>query len=228
MATVYALPPQAEAKPGSMSVSVMGHPSRQHFIDLLLPQLPGAEVVLDRIGDRWDTGRRALLAHVGTGSEWSLIVQDDALLCRDFLPAAQKAAQAAGERPVSLYIGSLRPHQRTIRPALKEARKTRTPWIACRGPYWGVGLVIPTAHIPDLVAWSDKLRNIHNYDRRIERWYTRQRIACWYTVPSLVDHRPVAENPSLVKGRDGDRRAHYFARNPSRIDWTRPPLEIRR
>lgn len=210
-----------------ISVSIMAHPSRRAFVDALLPQLPGAEVVYDTCGDRWDTGRRSLLAHVGTGSDWALTVQDDALLCRNFLPGVERAIKSVpGDHPVSLYIGSVRPHQQTIAPAVREARRTRTPWLVTAGPYWGVAILVPTAHIPEIVEWGDRHPAIRNYDRRIEAFYTARNIDCWYALPSLVDHRPVDENPSLIKGRNGNRRAHYFIgpRSPLAINWRKPPL----
>lgn len=211
----------------SLGVAVMGHPMRQHFIDALLRQLPDAAVVLDQRGDRWDTGRRSLLAFDPAATH-HLVIQDDAIPCRDLVTVTERAVKAAGEHPVSLYTGKVRPHELTVTAAVIEARRRRTPWIAGRGPYWGVGLVIPTAHIPELVEFCDRLQAVRNYDRRIEAFYTRKRIDCWYTVPSLVDHRPVAENPSLVAGRTANRRAHTFLgrRSGTGIDWKREPVRI--
>src|SRR5690606_24139198 len=100
----------------------MAHPKREHFVRELQGALPEAEVVWDEKNDRWDNGRRSLLAHVGTGSDFALVVQDDAIVCRNLAAAAAEAAQAAGERPVILYTGSLRPHQRTLKPAVARAQ----------------------------------------------------------------------------------------------------------
>lgn len=208
----------------SLSVAVMGHPARQRFIDDLMPQLPGATLVLDTKNDRHDTGRRALLAGGRAGHH--LVVQDDAILCRDFLAGARLVAKAAGVRPVSLYTGNVRPHQHRVAPAVAQARRDGIPWLEMEGPWWGVAIILPTADIPELVQWYDERTGVANYDRRISRWYVSQGIKCLYTVPSLVDHRPVAENPSLVEARSGDRRAHYFiggGDSPLEIDWLRKP-----
>lgn len=211
-----------------LSVALMGHPKRRAFIDQLLPKLPGAEVVLDEKNDRWDTGRRSLLAF-DPAAAFHLVVQDDAVLSKDFVRACEVVAGAAGERPVALYTGKIRPHQHTVTPAVRHARRIGAPWLEMEGPWWGVAIIVPSAHIPELVHWGDAHPTIRNYDRRIAAWYEDRGIKCWYTVPSLVDHRPVAENPSLIAGRSGNRCAHWFIgenRSGLEVDWTRPPLPI--
>lgn len=208
-----------------MSFALMAHPSRKPFVDELAAQLPEAEVVWDTNNDRWTTGRNSLLAF-DPADAWHCVVQDDALLCPDFAAGVAKVAESAGEMPVSLYTGKVRPHQHTVTPAVRRAIREGVPWIVMSGPLWGVGLIIPTAHIPDLVAWGDEHPGIRNYDRRIEAFYVEREMLCRYTVPSLVDHRPVDENPSLIKGRTGNRRAHYFIgdSSPLDIDWSVTPI----
>lgn len=214
-----------------ISVNVMAHPDRRHFVDELLADLGDVPVLWDRKGDRWDTGRRALLAHVSTGARWGLTIQDDAILCQDLVAGAERAARVAGERPISLYVGKVRPRRRTVTSAVRQARRLGAPWVSMEGPHWGVGIVVPTAHIPELVAWADQAAN-PNYDLRIEAFYEQLKTDCWYTIPSLVDHRPVAENPSLIAGRTGNRRAHWFIgseRSALDIDWeAQPPVRLRR
>jgi hypothetical protein len=88
---------------------------------------------------------------------------------------------------------------------------------------WGVALVIPTSHITALVDRADRLRT-PVYDGRIAHWYRKvARVPCWYPIPSLVDHRPHTENPSLVNGKEqGGRVAHEFIgqdRSPLDLDW---------
>ncbi|SFD14356.1 hypothetical protein [Streptomyces aidingensis] len=207
----------------SLSVAVMAHPKRRHFVAELTAALDvEAPVVWDERNDRWDTGRRSLLAHDPQASH-HLVVQDDAVVCRDLAAAAARAAEAAGERPVALYTGRVRPYRARVAQAIEGARAAGATWLEMEGPWWGVALVIPTAHIPDLVAWGDGRPDVPNYDKRIARWYGHQGIACWYSIPSLVDHRSVAENPSLVPGRTGDRHAHCFIGHGSSgldVEWS--------
>jgi hypothetical protein len=212
-----------------LSAAIMAHPARSTFVDELLGEIPDVPVVWDERGDRWDTGRRALLAYDPSCSR-HLIVQDDAVLCRDFLAGAALAASFAGHRPVALYTGRVQPHLNIVAPRLKRARRHGIPWLAFEGPWWGVAVIVPTADIPSLIAWADRHAHIRNYDRRIAKFYAEAKVDCWYSVPSLVDHRPVDENPSLIPGRTANRQAHWFIGredSPLDIDWSRPPLGIR-
>lgn len=212
-----------------ISVAVMAHPSRRKFVDLLFLGLDSpASVVWDQRNDRWDTGRRALLAH-DPAADYHLVVQDDAVPCLDFVAGAERAAMVAGERPVGLYVGRTRPHRELVTPAIEQALEAGFTWFEHEGPWWGVAIVVPTAHIEELVEWGDGRGDIPNYDRRISRYYYEQEIKCWYTLPSLVDHRPVDENPSLVKGRTGNRQAHQFIgkdRSALEIEWGTEPFRV--
>lgn len=203
----------------------MAHPARRAFVGEMAELLPEATVVWDRKNDRWDTGRRALLSH-DPAARFHLVVQDDAILCRDFVAGAELVASVAGDRPVALYTGKTRPYAETITPVVRRAIRTRTPWLATRGPLWGVAIILPTKDIAEVVGWGDTHLTFPNYDRRIGTYYASRGIDCWYTIPSLVDHRPVAENPSLIYGRTGNRRAHRFIgdRSPLEMNWNRKPL----
>ena len=214
-----------------LSVAIMADPRRAAFVGELQRTIPEALVVWDRGRGRWDTGRRALLAH-DEGATHRLVLQDDSLPCRNLIPAAARIAERAGRRPVSLYTGRFRPagKQRPIAEAFARAERAGAPYFSMEGPWHGVALLLPTAHIPELVEWADARTDIPSYDRRISRWHGAKGIACWYTLPSLVDHRPEAENPSLIhdSGRRpsaGDHRAHRFIgdADPLDIDWSREP-----
>lgn len=51
-------------RPVALSVAVMAHPARAAFVDELTGLLDRpAKVVWDERQDRWDTGRRAMLAY---------------------------------------------------------------------------------------------------------------------------------------------------------------------
>jgi hypothetical protein len=205
----------------------MAHPKREAFVEQLQQELPEAEVVWDEMEDRWDTGRRAWLAQVDSGSDYSLVVQDDALICQDLLAGLAKAADVADGKPICLYTGRARPKQHTTRRMVHKALRLGTPWIELPGPWWGVGIALPTAHITNLIEWADDRTEIENYDMRIEHYYEAQEVPCLYTLPSLVEHRPVAENPSLVEGRIHNRQAWKFLGTDTSaltIDWDIAPV----
>lgn len=209
-----------------LSFAVMAHESRARFVEGLLPQLPpGTPVVWDRFGDRWETGRRALLA-AHPASDRHVIVQDDAVLCRNFVQGAAAAACHAGDQPVAFYCGNARPLRGIFDNLVQRARARGNSWVQEQGPYWGVSVAIPTHHIVDLVEWGDAHEDVTpNFDIRMAAWYRQKRKKCLYTMPSLVDHRPIHENPSLVEGRTANRQARWFIgdRDPLDIDWSKKP-----
>jgi hypothetical protein len=220
----------------SLSVALMAHPSRKAFVDELIERLDREpEIVWDRRNDRWDTGRRSMLAH-DPAADWHLVIQDDAIPCCDLVAGVEQACQVAADRPLAFYVGRLRPTnvQHQAGALVDNAARRGASWIQMEGPWWGPAIAVPTAHIADMLAWGDRRDDpaspdyIANYDKRISRYYASQGIDCWYSVPSLVDHRPASENPSLVPGRHGNRQAHQFIgaeRSALEIDWTRTPQE---
>lgn len=78
---------------------------------------------------------------------------------------------------------------------------------------WGIGLVIPTEHIEDIVKFGDKIYIIEGgiYDGKISKWYATNGIHQYYTLPSLVNHRNHAEsNKSLIGHGNGRGRVARF------------------
>ena len=209
---------------GNLSVSIMAHRKREHWVPLLQEQVPQALVVWDRKNDRWDTGARSLMAY-DRDAEWHMVIQDDALLPPDFYAGVEKMLRhVPPAHPVGLYYGRVRPRSQDTHGFAVRARRENASFILHNGPWWGVGIVIPTDHIRSIVKWGDENQQIPNYDRRISRWYGMQDIPCYYTNPSLIEHR-TEDNPSLVPGRTGqNRRAWEFVGPQSalEVDWTGP------
>lgn len=209
---------------GNLSVAIMAHQKREKWVPLLQEQVPQAQVVWDRKNDRWDTGARSLMAF-DKDAEWHMVIQDDALLPPDFYDGVSRMLRyVPPAHPVGLYYGRVRPRSQETHGYTVKAKRENASFILHNGPWWGVGIVIPTEHIPHIVRWGDANQQIPNYDRRISRWYATQDIPCYYTVPSLIEHR-TEDNPSLVPGRTGqNRRAWEFVgpRSALEVDWTGP------
>lgn len=209
---------------GNLSVAIMAHQKRERWVPLLQEQVPQAQVVWDRRNDRWDTGARSLMAF-DKDAEWHMVIQDDALLPPDFYEGVSRMLRhVPPAHPVGLYYGRVRPRAMETHGLTVKAKRENASFILHNGPWWGVGIVLPTEHIPAVVKWGDANQQIPNYDRRISRWYGTQDIPCYYTVPSLIEHR-TEDNPSLVPGRTGqNRRAWAFVgpRSALEVDWTGP------
>lgn len=208
----------------TISGVVMAHKKRAAWAEQLSTTL-GLPVVWDRIDDRHETGLRCLEAFDESASH-HLIVQDDAIVCQDLLAGLEQAVQVSGDRVVGLYVGNVRPDAKRVGREVAAARMGGVSWLPMQGPWWGVGILIPTVHMPDLIGSYSASRQ-ENYDRRIATWASRAKVECWYTMPSLVDHRSGEENPSLVAGRTSmTRRARWFIGEDSSaldVDWTRVP-----
>jgi hypothetical protein len=202
----------------TVGVVIMAHPKRQHFIPYLLEHLGDVPVIWDERNDRWDTGRRAMAAF-DPDVDWHLVVQDDAILCKDFLAGAIAALEHVPPGPVSFYTGRYSPHREAIARAVYRARRARAHYLVMEGPHWGVAVAVPTALIPGMLAGCEQLKHVANYDMRMSRYFTAQGIKCRYTLPSLVNHRVGDENPSLVPGRGNSRgrTAHHWIGDQSAL-----------
>lgn len=206
---------------------VMAHPKRKVWAEGLSESL-GIPIVWDRVQDRHETGLRCLEAGLNSDATHHVVIQDDAIACKDLLAGLERAVEVSQDRMVGLYVGNLTPHAVRADHAVRTAQAAGRAWLAMPGPYWGVGIVVPTVHLESLVASYRKSQE-KNYDRRIERWATRAKIECWYTMPSLVEHRSGPENPSLVPKRTSQTRtARWFIGEGSSaldVDWSlTPPL----
>jgi hypothetical protein len=191
----------------TVSVVVMADPRRAAMVEELLGWLDRpAEVVWDRKGDRWDTGRRAWQAIDRTTSH-GLVVQDDAIPCRDLVAGIEQALQHVPDgSPLCLYVGKVRPYRELVQ-GLVNAAGPGTSWLAMGQLHWGVGVVMPTRYIDEMLAWVDRYGEVENYDTRISRWFQQRNLTVYCPWPSLVDHR---DAPSLVPGRTSVRKAHRF------------------
>jgi hypothetical protein len=203
----------------------MAHPIRSDMVSQLVRELGrDVPVVWDKINDRHDTGIRAVQAY-DPGCTHHLVIQDDAVPCLDLLAGVERALEwVPADNPVSLYLGRVRPFRRAVETAVLNA--SAASWITMDGIYWGPGIVVPTAAIPDIVKWWDTDR-VTNYDRRLSRWFEKRKLRCWYTWPSLVDHR---DGQSLAhRNVKSGRHAHRFAdRSALKLDWSGQVVEMAR
>lgn len=191
-----------------VSTVVMAHPRRKRFVTELLARLDRpARVVWDERNDRWDTGRRSMLAYDPAATH-HLVVQDDAIIPRDLVAGVERAlGHAPADSPLCLYCGRNQPYRELVQQLVSRAGGDAS-WLTMSQLHWGVGIVMPTSLIDDMVTWCDTRTSIANYDRRISRWCQHRGLTVWYPWPSLVDHR---DSPSLVAGRgSANRRAHRF------------------
>jgi hypothetical protein len=191
----------------TLSVAMMAHPRRKAQVKAILKRLDrDCPVVWDEKSSRWDTGKRAMLAYDPDCTHHA-VIQDDVLVCRDLFAGMTKALEhVPDEVPVCGYVGRVRPFAEMVTLAAAVARSRGASWLRMHTLNWGPLIIVPTEAIPEMVTYSDKLKDIPNYDRRLSRyWELGRHLPIWYTWPSVVDH---ADGPSLVPGRIGTDRAH--------------------
>lgn len=215
----------------SLSLAMMAHPRRAEQVGQILAQLDrqDVEVVWDERNNRWDTGRRSMLAYDPRCTHHA-VIQDDVLVCRDLFAGVLAALEhVSGDVPVCGYVGRVRPFAEMVTMAAAVAGARGASWLTMHTLNWGPLIVVPTAHIPAMIDHCDTLTEILNYDRRLSRyWELIVGAPTWYTWPSLVDH---ADGPSLVRGRIGTDRskaihtrvAHTFIGEDASaldVDWS--------
>lgn len=210
-----------------VSAVVMAHHSRAQWARECAERIDApAEIIWDRHEDVWDTGRRALTAH-STSATHHMILQDDTLPCFDLVAAVKKMVNwIPPGRPICLYFGSRSRGSHYARLAF-QAQRQGLHWVVMpSSPMWGIGLVLPTDHIPNLIDYGDRT-NVGKgsiYDGRVRRWYRQRRIEQWYPVPSPVEHRGPREGVRslLNHGQGPGRTAFVFLGDDASaldVDW---------
>jgi hypothetical protein len=206
----------------TLSVKIMAHKKRVEFIPHLVEQLglTGTDVIWDRKDNRWDTGRRAWQS-IDQSADFGMVVQDDALACRDLIAGLELALDHLPEPGIiSPYIGTRRPAANKVEQAVREAQAGDVSWIKMPSLNWGVAIILPTRIINSMIRWCDK-QQYPQYDRRIGRYAIDvERLNTWCPWPSLVDHR---DGESLV-GHGPGRKAHRFIGEDASaldIDWAK-------
>ncbi len=213
-----------EQKPVKVSYTIMAHPKREKWAEELAVQIP-ATITWDQKNDRHDTGYRAIEAYDADATH-HCVVQDDVILCDDFKKNVKSACSYADSKaPIGLYYGGKGKVSSAHVKAALEADRFNASWIVRKGPIWGPSIVYPTSTIPGLLKYF-KNSVVENYDRRVMMYYQKQNTKCWYTYPSLVDHRQ-EDNPSLCGHDRGNRVAKRFfgPQEALEVDWSGPVVK---
>lgn len=186
-----------------VSASIMAHPDRTEFVEELADSLDREVPVFwdpfgppSGNGDRvWSVAREAWQMY-DPAANFHVLIQDDALVCRDYLAGLEVALEHVPDYAlVSMYFGRGRNVPARWATMAEEAQATGASWVRSFTLMWGVSLAVPTRFIPDMIKWCDRKAGMPD-DMRVGKWFQSQKIDTWYTWPSLVDHRTA---PSLTK-----------------------------
>ena len=182
-----------------ISVVVMAHERRRKWAEELATKLD-CPIVWDEIGEVWHTARRAWLSYDPAATR-HVVIQDDAIVADDLIAGCERLATVLQpDEPVCLTAIDYRLHA-SRSDYMAHYLSGRRLWRSYQAVS-GVGLMLPTAHIDEMVAFCDEMTIKHD-DWRIREYYRKQRRTKFvYPIPNLVQHRPTSSNPTLVDGNN--------------------------
>jgi hypothetical protein len=199
-----------------LAVSVCAVRARQSYAEALAAQT-GARVVWDDppTGSSWRSYAAVLGAAGDRGEAWTVSLDDDAVLCEDFVAQAGAALAVCPGDLVTFYYGN----RRHIAPN----RVPGASWLATYRTLHGVGWAIRSALAAECLAWVRRAIRPEwmSGDQRLQMWGAATGRPNYVTLPNLVNHHPGLV--SVRKGRAGEpnrqRQAAWFDDRPTR-PWT--------
>jgi hypothetical protein len=201
----------------------MAHPKRKREAEALYKQLiqyPFSDVYIiwDELNNEWHTGERALKGGIVLGSDWHLVIQDDAVLTPHIYDNIEGLISALPVKSVvSLYTGKVRPLQDRVIPAVQKA--PNGSFLSHYMMMWGVAILLPSDQIEAMLEFAaDPMFREDKYDIRVGRFYYGNHLPIYYSMPSLVDHDDSIGSLIGNGGTTAPRVAHRLA--TGRVSWT--------
>lgn len=217
----------------ALGVLIQTHPAREELSEALRSSLGGSERVVDPnptgYPSPWRTYRTALERAFQRENEWShvLILQDDAEICSNFLPALDRIIPCRPDDLICLFVGGQPRESRDAVWAACENNDTfawlpRDRWVPAIAVIWPIHRIRPALEWVDRQGWPERFSAD---DEIIGRIKLAQEVPVWATVPNLVEHPDMV--PSLAGGNKAaqgwnvDRISCCFIddRDPLEVDW---------
>lgn len=191
----------------TLSIDIVAHQKRADMALNLASSIEADRLWVDdgTLGE-WKNHLRAWRAAADSGATHAVILQDDAVPVDDFRSHVLEAVEHKPDELISLYVGTHRPRREEVLRSIGVADREGASWLVADTLMWGVGLVIPTILVQEVleVVIDSRLP----YDQRVGLWAERTDRDVYYTWPSLIDHQ---DEPTVIKGRSksqGVRIAH--------------------
>jgi len=186
-----------------LSISVMAHPSRERCFPYLKERLGDVPFSIDDGRGLWENCKAAWKLHDPT-ADYHVVIQDDAVICDNFIEKAMQMIDRPGEFAYSFYWGHR--YRASFQPRNRSG--IEKGFIIDSMPHWGIALCIPTKYIDEMIEFCDKLTGIPQADERIARFLIHKKISVYFPIPSLIDHRWWEH--SLVGNKGSKRKALKF------------------
>lgn len=199
----------------SCDIKIMAHPSRRHHVLKMLDALGADEDIVvydDRTvgGDAMYTARMAWLSPFSENTTHRLVLQDDVLLCDNFLDIVSNIVNTASNKVISLFD--------TIPSDL--VKKKPCCYVRCNN-LCGVAIIMPRIYIQDCWEWIDAHHGDCLCDDLMISEYCRKHgIPTYTTIPSIVQHIGDTELSSLLPARYACTRISTTYRQHPTDDFT--------
>lgn len=187
--------------------------------------VPGIGIIEDKQRQGcWPTARRALQYGIrcsALGATHHVMLQDDVVLCPDFLSQVRAAVSRCSNVPIALFAR---------RKVISEARQQGSSWAVIPDGIWGQGYCLPSQFISPFLRWEAEhiAPDFKHDDSRLAMFLLEHQRPVWATVPSLVEH--ALPSNSLLGQSNKGKVATWFCghRKLDRDHWTKgwqtPPI----
>lgn len=175
----------------------MMHPSRLEFLSYLTEKLGVCPVALDE-GCGLIANCRQAWAFFDPTADYHVVIQDDCIICDDFINKAKAVCEKANGQAVSFFFAQSKFYKKF------RAERETTGAICHKALYGGLAVCLPVSLIPSMLDFYDK-DYVMMDDHRINRFLMSQKINIYCPIPSLVDHR--VGNMSVFTGKPSETQA---------------------
>lgn len=170
-----------------VSVVIMACRQREKYFEYLKEKLGDIPFSIDEVKGQdghvgvWENCKRAW--RMRRDSEWTLILQDDSIICEHFYERVEKVLEEIGERDyiISFYAGD------RLKKKIEFAQKKKLDYVLYNSIMNENALCMRTKHIEEMIRYCDT--RDATTDRFIQTFARRKGLLIYYTIPSLIDHR---------------------------------------
>jgi hypothetical protein len=184
-----------------ISISIMAHPKRKGMVDDLLKIIPNTPVAWDRKNNIWDTCKRAWQLY-NPNADFHLVIQDDAILCKDFLNEINKFPNK--DRVYSLYIGN----REKFKKSLEKAKRKGYEFLVKKNIHHEIALMFPTKRVKEMLDYCDTFNP--ETDKIINQYVIDKGLKVYIKIPTLIDHRVGESLYKLNKSDFNTRKSIWF------------------
>jgi hypothetical protein len=138
------------------------------------------QLVFDSTGNLWESAKRTL-TNYPKGTTHVLLLQDDVLICDNFMPAVRQIVDALPDKPITLFSN---------RVSIENARAAGVHYVQLTKWLMAQTYIMPVSIIDDFIAWAELhiKPSIYFDDNRWAMYFYYHGMKVWATAPSLVEH----------------------------------------